>query len=329
MFVAALAALALLVAGCGGKEQGGDVRRYAFVTNGVATFWDIVKAGAEAAGRDLGQDVTVLMPRGAVEQKQMMEDLIIRGVDGIAISPIDADNQVEIINKAAAATTLITADSDAPKADRVLYLGTDNYEAGRMCGRLVKEAIPDGGKVMIFIGRLEQDNAKARRQGLIDELADRTPDPGRFDAPGEEPKDGKYWILGTLTDEFDQMRGKQNVDDTLTAHPDLACAVGLFVFNPPHILESLRGAGKLGEVKVVGFDEAEETLQGIADGHVQGTVVQNPYDYGYRSIEVLDALAGGDRSVIPESGFINIPPRVIRRDNVEEFRQDLHSKLGK
>ena len=48
-----------------------------------------------------------------------------------------------------------------------------NYDAGRLCGKLVKEALPKGGKIMIFIGRLEQDNAKLRRQGVIDEIAGR------------------------------------------------------------------------------------------------------------------------------------------------------------
>ncbi|GAA5479232.1 sugar-binding protein [Haloferula helveola] len=329
--IAGLSALVAgaLVSGCGKSEDGGSERSYAFLTNGVASFWDICKVGAETAGKDLGVEVSVLMPDGVVQQNQMLEDVVIRGVEGIAISPIDAENQVSAINEAAAKTRLITADSDAPKSDRMFYLGMDNYEAGRMCGQLVKEALPDGGSVMIFMGRLEQDNAKGRRQGLIDELLDRDPDPTRFDPPGQVPKEGKYEILGTLTDQFDRVRGKQNVDDTLSAHPDLGCAVGLFVFNPPLILESLKSAGKLGQVKVVGFDEADETLQGIIDGHVYGTLVQNPYEYGYQSIKVLDALAKGDDSVIPENGFISVPARMIRKDNVEEFWADLNQKLGK
>jgi len=318
-------AFAAGLTGCEKKVSGPS---YAFVTNGVASFWDIAKSGAETAGEELGVDVTVLMPNGVVEQKQMIEDLVIRGADGIAISPIDPDNQTEVINEAAAATNLITADSDAPKSNRMFYLGVDNYEAGRMCGQLVKEALPEGGKVMIFIGRLEQDNAKRRRQGVIDELLDRDMDPTRFDPPAEVLKNDKYEILGTLTDQFDRVRGKQNMDDTLTAHPDLGCAVGLFVFNPPLILESLKSAGKLGEVQVVGFDEADETLQGIIDGHVFGTVVQNPFEYGKRSIEILHALEQGDRSVVPVNGFINVPARQIRKADAEEFWADLKLKLG-
>lgn len=325
-FAALLGALCLF--SCGGKKE--DRLELAFVTNGVASFWDIAKVGAEKAGADIGAEVTVLMPsKGVVDQKQMIEDLLIRGVDGLAVSPVDAENQVEILDKAAETTAFMTVDSDAPKSKRKLYLGMDNYLAGRMCGKLVKEALPDGGTVMIFIGRLEQDNARGRRQGLIDELMDRSEDSSRFDAPGAVVKNEKYEILGTLTDQFDRAQGKALVDDTLSRHPDLGCAVGLFAYNPPLILESLSRAGKLGQVKVVGFDEADETLQGILDGHVHGTVVQNPYEYGYRSIELLAELAKGNASVIPEKGFIDIPAREIRKDNAAEFMADLKAKLAK
>jgi len=322
----AVVAVAMGLAGC---DRGGDeTTSYAFLTNGVASFWDICEAGAEGAGEELGVEVTVLMPAGAVEQKQMLEDLLVRGVDGIAISPVDPANQIGAINEAAAETILITADSDAPGTDRRVYLGMDNYDAGRMCGALVREALPDGGKVALFIGRLEQDNARRRRQGVIDEMLGRSHDPERFDPPDAELEGEGFEIVGTLTDQFDRAKGKQNVVDILTSHPDLDGAVGLFVFNPPLILEALRGAGKLGEVEVIGFDEAEETLQGIVDGHVHGTVVQNPFEYGRRSIEVLHALNRGDESVVPEDKFIDIPARQIRKDNVAAFRADLRAKLG-
>ena len=105
--------------------------------------------------------------------------------------------------------------------------------------------------------------------------------------------------------------------------------VGLFAYNPPLILEALKQAGRIGEVKVIGFDEDEVTLQGIRNDSVHGTVVQDPYEYGKRSIEILDALSKGDTSVIPENKFVDIPARQIRKDNVDAFWSDLNSKLGK
>lgn len=319
--------LALILSGCGEKKA--ERSKFAVVTTGVASFWDICKIGAEKAGADLDVDVEVLMPNGGVEQKSKMEDLLSRGVDGIAAAVIDPINQSEFFDEVAERVEFITVDTDAPDSKRKVYIGVDNYDAGRMCGQLVKEALPEGGQVILFIGRLEQDNSKRRRQGVIDELLDRSRDPSRYDTPGAPVKGEKYTVLATLTDQFDRAKGKANAEDMLTKYPQVGCMVGLFAYNPPLILEALSQAKRLNTVKVVGFDEEDVTLQAIVDGTVHGTVVQNPYEYGYQSVKVLKALFEGDDSMIPANKFINIPARQIRKDTVTEFWADLNEKLGK
>ena len=328
---------ALLLCGCGDTSPSGDTAgaaddrpRLAYVTNGVADFWTIAKAGADTAGVDFDAEVDVLMPTGGVtDQKRMLEDLVTRQVEGIAVSPIDPGNQIDVIDAAAARTPVITHDSDAPGSARRCYIGMDNYDAGRMCGKLVKEALPDGGEIYIFVGRIEQDNARRRRQGVIDELLDRSEDPERFDEPGAPIEGERYTILGTLTDQFDRAKGKANVEDVLSRHPGVDGLVGLFAYNPPLILEALEGAGKIGEISVIAFDEDDETLQGIIDGSVVGTIVQNPYMYGYKSIEVLSKIARGEDPGIPADGMIAIPARTIRAADVEAFWADLKTKTGK
>ena len=321
-----IAAFLMLAAGAAPVD---DKPRVAFVTNGVASFWTIAEKGAKAGGEEYDAEVSVHMPvSGVSDQKRMLEDLVVRQVDGIAVSPIDPVNQTDFLDRIARRTTLITHDSDAPDSDRLVYIGMDNYDAGRMCGKLIKKALPDGGEVFIFIGRLEQDNARRRRQGVIDELLDRSHDPTRYDPPGSTLKGEKYVVLGTLTDQFDRAKGKANAEDVLTRHPNVDAMVGLFAYNPPLILEALKGGGQLGKVKVIAFDEANETLQGIKDGTVSGTIVQNPYEYGRQSVRVLAAYDRGDKSVIPESGMIDIPARTITVENVDAFWADLKEKTG-
>lgn len=327
LFSVALVAVSFFGISC--QEKGPAAKRYAFITNGVAEFWTIAEAGANKAGEDLGVDVSVLMPGSLTDQKQMVEDAITRGVDGIAVSPIDSKNQTDMLNRAAKATRLVTHDSDAPDSDRLAYTGMDNYTAGRLCGQLVKEALPDGGEVMVLIGRMEQDNSRKRRQGVIDELLDRPVDPERFDPPDAELKGEKFTILGTMTDGFDLARAKANAEDALSRYPDIDGMIGLFAYNPPAILQALEQGGKLNKVKVIGFDEDSQTLAGIQKGIVYGTVVQNPYEYGYQSVKILNALAAGDESVLADGDFISIPGRQIRKDNVDEFWADLKSKTGK
>lgn len=327
-FGALLLGLGFCLSGCGDKEEEGG-KSFALVTTGVASFWDICKKGGEDAGKELGVQVEVLMPNGSTEQRKALEDLLSKGVDGMAVAAIDPDNQADIFDEVAENALLITMDTDAPNSKRKVYVGMDNYDAGWMCGELVKEAIPDGGEVILFIGRLEQDNAKRRRQGVIDCLMGREKDSSRYDKPGEVVKGDKYTVLATRTDLFDRNKAKEYVEDELTKNPEVDAMVGLFAYNPPIILDVLKERGDVGKVKVIGFDEDENTLQAIKDGEIHGTVVQDPYEYGNRSIKVLHALSTGDDSVIPESKFIDIPARQIRKDNVDSFWKDLNSKLGK
>ena len=88
------------------------------------------------------------------------------------------------------------------------------------------------------------------------------------------------------------------------------------------------------KVAIVGFDENDATLQGIADGHVHGTVVQNPYDYGRKSLELLAKLlrepdAKRREALLPKDRFLDIPARQIRKADVEAFRTDLKAKTGR
>jgi ribose transport system substrate-binding protein len=314
-------------AGTDVKPATGKKKKLAYVTNGVDPFWNTAAAGVRAAEKEFGVECEVLMPpKGAVDQKRMVEGLLARGVDGIAISPVDAKNQVDLINEVAARCPVITHDSDAPDSKRLCFVGMDNYKAGRAAGKLVKEALPDGGKIMIFVGRLEQLNAQQRRQGVIDELLDRPMQSlGKlnYDPPGKALSGGKYIIADTRTDNFDYARAKANAQDAMASTPDLACMVGLFAYNSPLCLEAAKEAGKVGKIKIVSFDEANAVLQGIIDGHVFGTVSQQPYYYGYESVRILKGLANGDKSVLPAGGFHEVPIVEVRKANVEKFWADL------
>ena len=325
-----LTALALVACGGGSDAPTPDKKpQIAFVTNGVGPFWTIAAKGVEKVAKEFDADAEVQMPgEGVADQKRIVQALLARGIDGIAISPIDPDHQTDLLNEAAANTNLITHDSDAPGSNRLAFIGIDNYTAGRECGKLVKEALPDGGNILITVGRLEQLNARQRRQGVIDELLGRSFDPERRDPNSGAISGDKYTILDTRTDQFDYAKAKAVVEDAIAKYPDLHGVVGLFAYNPPLALEAIKEAGRLGDTKIIAFDEEEPTLQGIIDGHIYGTVVQNPYKYGYESVRILAALKRGDRSVLPPGGVLDVPARQIRRDNVEAFWRELKQLTG-
>lgn len=309
----------------------------AFVTNQIADFWKIAEAGCVAASKEFGLEVQVIMPpeASAVVQKQKVEDAIATGIRGIAISPLDADNQIDWINSLCEKMPTITHDSDAPSSNRLVYIGMDNYAAGRACGEILRKALPDGGQVLITIGRLEQDNAKYRRQGVIDVLMgrDRTIDfyrdqPNSFDPVEGEIKGDLFTIVATLTDQGKPEVALQKCEDALVTWPELKGIAGLFEYNPPACYQALKKANKLKQIALAGFDENDVTLQAIKDGECAGTVVQNPYEYGYQSVRVLKEYLGGNKNVIPESKYIDIAPRAITAENVETFWEELKRLKG-
>jgi ribose transport system substrate-binding protein len=299
----------------GGNGTSNKNFKLAFVTNNASDYWTIARKGVEKADTEL-DNVTVdfRMPGEgtAAEQKRIIDDLTSTGINGIAISPVDPDNQTQLINDTAKKALVITQDSDAPSSDRALYIGTDNVAAGRQAGELVKEVLPNGGKIMVFVGKSDARNAAERFQGLKEAL-----------------QGSKVEIIDLRTDDTDRARAKSNAADTLVKYPDVAAMVGLWSYNGPAILNAMRDAGKIGQVKIVCFDEEDETLAGVKDGSIYATVVQQPFEFGYQSVKLMAQILGGDKSVIPANKIINVPTLVIKKDSVEEFQKKINQLRGR
>ena len=321
--ILAVLCAAAIVSGCGKKETatapGGAAApakklKLAFVSNNAATFWTIARTGCEAASKDLGNvDVDFRIPStgSAAEQQQILDDLVANGVDGIAVSPIDPKNQIDFQNKIAAQTLLICCDRDAADSKRVCYIGTDNFAAGQQAGQLIQEALPNGGKIMVFVGYADAQNAKDRFGGIKKEL-----------------EGSNVSIIDLRTDDTDNVRAQKNAEDTLVKYPDISMLVGLYNYNGPAILNAVRSAGQAGKVKIVCFDENTETLDGVASGDIYGTVVQQPFEFGKQSITKMAKYLGGDKDALAGGKQI-IPTRSLKKDDIAGFKADLAKILGK
>lgn len=309
--------LVFLLVACNreGGSGGGGGRRLAFVTNNASDFWTIARKGTEKADAELN-DATVefKIPSDgtAAEQKRLVDDLLAKGVDGIAISPVDPDNQTGMINETASKVLVVTQDSDAPTSNRAFYVGTDNVAAGRQAGGLIKEALPNGGKIMLFVGKLDARNAKERAQGIREVL-----------------QGSNIEILDIRTDDTDRVRAKSNVADTLVKYPDVAGLVGLWSYNGPAIVGAVREANKVGQIKIIAFDEEDETLAGVKDGSIFATVVQQPYEFGYQAIKLMNQYLGGDKSVVPATKQVFVPTLIIKQAEVDAFTTKINQLRGR
>jgi ribose transport system substrate-binding protein len=286
----------------------------AFLTNNASDFWTIARAGCDQAQKEVPNiKVEFKIPADgtAAEQTRIFDDLLVKGVNGIALSPVDPANQTAMIDKGAAKSLIVTQDSDAPSSKRSFYVGTDNVAAGRQAGDLIKKAVPNGGNIMLFVGKRDAQNAKERIQGVEETL-----------------KGTNIKILDVRTDDTDRVRAKQNVADTLVKNPDIACLVGLWSYNGPAILNAVKDANKIGKVKIVTFDEENDTLQGVKDGAIEATVVQNPYEFGRQAVTLMAKKLRNENPDIPADGKVIVPTRAIDKSNVDEFWANLKKLRG-
>jgi ribose transport system substrate-binding protein len=302
--------------GCDNNSGGTAQKKLhlAFVANTPNDFWSMVQLGCDIAARESGDvelDFRFPLNPTVEAQQELINSLVASGVDGIAVSPIDAESQTAFLNSIAAKCLLICADSDAEKSKRVCYVGTDNVAAGRQAAGLLKAALPGGGKVVLFVSYLNAENTKDRIQGLQAELAG-----------------SNIEIIDTIPDGAKSAVAQNNAADVLAKHPDLAGIVCLNGYQGPAILAAVRGANKAGKVKIVCFEGYSDTLEGIASGDIVGTIVQMPYNFGYQAISRMDKYLRGDTTQFSQ-GKILLPSRPLTKDKVAEFQAARSAQLLK
>jgi len=300
--VSAIAVMALVAPI--GASNAADKKTLVFVVNGASDFWKAAEAGVKKAQSELPNytlDFKYPEQSSAAIQTRLMDDLVAAGVSGIMVSAVEPKTMTDALDRIGKQVALFTTDSDAPKSGRVAYIGSSNVDAGKQAGEIALKAMPNGGKCMGFVGLPGADDARERIEGFKDTI-----------------KGSKIELVDVRADDIDQTRAKRNVEDALSAHPEIDCMVGYYSYNTPRIYEALKEAGKLGKITVIGFDEDPITLAGIKERKIAATIVQQPYEWGYQGMKTMAKYLDGDKSGIPDNGMMLIPTRVIDWSNVDK-----------
>ncbi len=300
-----LALSAALLASAASTVHAAEKKHLYFVANGAVDFWKLAEAGMKKAQAELpNYTLEMKYPEqsSAAVQDRLLDDLVANGAAGIILSSVDPKTQTDELNKVAGQTLLVTTDGDAPDTKRAFYLGSSNIDAGKQAAQILKKAMPNGGKCVAFAGLPGADNAVQRLKGLSEGL-----------------QGTKITIDSVRSDEMDQARAQSNAADILTARKDVNCMIGVFAYNTPQIVLALQQSGRAGQVTVVGFDNDQGTLNGIKQGVVAGTVVQQPYQWGYLGMKYMARYVEGDKSFIPKDNKIIVPTQIIDKSNVDAF----------
>jgi ribose transport system substrate-binding protein len=307
--VAVVAASAVLLAlSCsGGKKK----LTFAILPKAdTFTFWPTVRKGAEAACKELGIE---MVWRGAkdetspTDQIKIVEAMIAREVNGIALAPQHAQSLVEVVEKAIAAKIPVVVIDSGLNSDKIVsFVATDNYEGGVMGAERLAKIIGEEGEVALIMNIPGAASTEAREKGFRDTIK----------------KFPKIKLVQEQHAEGKSSKALQVVTDILTAHPNLA---GIFTANEPGAIgavNAVENEGRKGKVQIVGFDASVALIKAIRSGTLDSTIVQDPYQMGYRGVKVLyDAIQGKKANPLEKT-----PIKLVTKDNLDS--QEIQEHLA-
>jgi len=287
----------------------------------VHPYWSNVEKGVRAAAKDLGlkddQAIFFVPPKEDVAaQTQTMETYIAQGVTGIAIAPSDPNALEPVMKKAASAGLIVTTLDTPPVKGSVslVYIGTDNYSAGKAAGEAMKKLLPNGGKVGIGRGSDTALNALQRTDGFKDAV-----------------KGTKITTLEPVNDKEDAAQALSLANSVISANPDLAGAFGVYAYNGPAWATAIKEAKKVGVIKLVSFDATTDIINGIKEGVIDATVAQREFDQGYKSVQLIYKISkdGKDKAFADmgvKDGIIDTGVDVVTAATLKDYEATLDKK---
>lgn len=283
---------------------------YVFLPKGLDNpYWDNCRKGMEAKAEELGVNAEFIGPEksDATLQVGVIESVIARNPAAIAISPNDPATVTELIAKAnAQGIKVITWDADAPDSERILYIGTDNYNAGATAAEELSKVLDGKGKVAILNGALTALNAQQRTNGFKDWMAKNAPD---IEIVDDQPTNDDANTSASVAEAI------------LQAHPDLAAFYGVTGNGVPGAGVAVKGANKCGEVHIVGFDVVPQGIELMRGGCVDALISQRPYGMTGQALEVMIDLVDGKTY---DTTNIDTGVEVVYPDGLETFLQTDH-----
>jgi ribose transport system substrate-binding protein len=264
----------LVLWGCGGSGPAHQPteKYYLVCANPKIPYWQEAGAGFLAAARQLGVQAEVVGPEAydAQAEREELRRILAKKPAGVLVSAGNAELLTPDINTAVeSGIPVVTVDADAPQSKRLFFVGTNNYEAGQMGGRLLVKLLNGKGSV-VFFTIAGQENVKQRLDGYRAVL---DASPGIKVAAVQDMK-GNASLAFDLAQEYVQ---KKMVPDAFVALESLSGA------EIADVLERAKIDGKV----IVAMDATQNTLEWIEKGKIAATIAQKPYRMGYYGLKAL------------------------------------------
>jgi len=303
----ASAATAALVVLAGQTPAGAADYTFALVPKNMNNpFFDQARDGCMKAEKELpGVKCEYIGPPehgGGEEEVQIVQDLIARGVSGIAVSPSNAAAIARVLARAKeSGIPVITFDADLLEKDHALrtaYVGTKNYDIGVNLAKVVQGIKPKGGTICIQSGGAAADNHNQRMQGIRDTLSGKKSSA----PPGDKLTGQNGWTevdgCPLYTDD-DFQRAVNQMEDILAKYPQLDAFVptgGFPQFLPQayrNVASKYKDRIQKRELALVVADTLPFQIDLLKEGLSLGQVGQRPFEMGYKSMFMLKDLKEG------------------------------------
>ena len=313
---ALLVPYALLVSGCAGPAHAPEEKYILVADNTKIPYWQNAVQGLNHATAEMKVHAEVQGPDGHDPQGE--HDAFKRAVaekpSGIMVSVSDASTLTTDINAAVdAGIPVITIDADAPDSKRLFFVGTDNYNAGTIGGKLAAKLLNGKGNVVLYTIP-SQANLKDRQAGYTAALTE----------------------AGLHVQQVVDMNGNSDIAfDSAKKLLDSKSKVDAFIcleaLACPAVADVTNRAGMSGKVKIIAMDTDPGTVEWINKGVISATIAQKPYTMAYYGTKLLGdihlhpakPLAGNWAQNVfsPYPMFVDTGAFVVTKDNVSSLSQ--------
>jgi inositol transport system substrate-binding protein len=310
-FISLLVVFAM-VAGCtpqaapaaDAPQASGKIKIGVSISNFNDTFLTYMKDGMAEYAKSLGSDVEVTYvdaKEDAAAQLSQVENFISQGMNAVVVVPVNTEATTPITTACAAAKMPLVYVNRLPAnlPEDVVFVGSNSIDAGIFQMEYIAEKIGGKGNVVIMIGKLDNEAAIKRTEG-VEQVAAKFPD---------------ITITKKQTANWSREEGLSLMENWLSSGDPIAAVASNNDDMALGAIQAIEAAGLLGQIFVGGVDATPDALAEMDKGRLDVTVFQDASGQGGGSIKAAVALAKGEKV----ENRVWIPFLLVTPDNYKEF----------
>ena len=286
----------------GQKDEGKVVVGYTFASD-QDVFQHLLKEEFLQVCAEKGWEVKVIDPMFDIEKQiAAVETFISLGVDAVVVDPLDYEGTMPVVPMCNDADIpLVSINSRInPEAGDFIFVGSDNYDAGKIEGEYMAKVLPANANIVYLRGTAGMNHTIKRRQAILDTVLGVRKD---------------VTLLAEQDADYDRNEGMMIMEDWIQAFPKIDGVISANDQMSLGALEALKGAAISG-VLIAGIDGTDEAIQCVQEGTFAITVLQDKYGQAKTSADTVEMMLNtGTRT----GEDIMVPFRPITKENIDQY----------